>query len=86
MADQAPNLLAKEMETFKALLPTLLDQAGQYAVIVGDELVGTYSTWADACKVGYQRVGLGKPFLVKKIEEIETANYFTRDLTFKCPT
>lgn len=77
--------LEKEMEIFTKLLPTLLDRAGQFAVIVGDQLIGTYSTWEDACKVGYEKAGLGNSFLVKKIEEHESINCFTRDFG-ECPT
>lgn len=79
MAGSTPNLTT-ELETFRKLLPSLLDQRGQFAVIIGDKLIGTFSSWGDACKVGYQTAGLGNPFLVKKIEEAETVNCFTRDL------
>lgn len=81
-----PQHLKAEAEAFAKLLPSLLDRAGQFAVIVGDQLIGTYSTWEDACKAGYGQVGLDTPFLVKKIEHIETVNHFTRTLAFHCPT
>lgn len=76
----APNPLAVELAAYAKLLPSLLDRQGQFALIIGDKLIDTYATWADACKAGYQTAGLGKPFLVKRIEETETANFFTRDL------
>lgn len=81
---ESKHPLAKELETFERLLPTLLDRTGHFAVIVGDKLIGTYSTWEDACKVGYQHAGIDKPFLVKKIEEVESINYFTRNLPLTC--
>lgn len=75
--------LSAELATFKRLLPTLLESAGHFAVIVGDKLVGTFTSWEDACKVGYSIAGL-KPFLVKKIEEVESVNCFTRDVGLSC--
>ena len=87
MAGQTPTTpLATELEAFQRLLPGLLDFQGQFAVILGDKLLGTFSTWEDACKVGYQQVGVDKPFLVKRIEEHEQANFFTRPLNLPCPT
>lgn len=84
MTNKNSTPLAAEMEAYKRLLPSLLDRQGQFAVITGDRLIGTYSTWEDACKVGYQTVGIDQPFLVKKIEEFETTNFFTRDMGFPC--
>ncbi|MBX3362872.1 MAG: hypothetical protein KF912_00390 [Phycisphaeraceae bacterium] len=82
----SPGKLEREMDAFRKALPSLIDRIGEYAVVVGDEIVGTYSTWEDACKVGYAKVGTSTPFLVKKIEEVETVNYFTRSLVSVCPT
>lgn len=78
--------LAKEMETFRRMLPALLDHAGEFAVIIGEQLLGTFSTWEDACKVGYSNAGTGRRFLVKKIEDVETVNYFHRDILDHCHT
>ena len=83
-----PNPLKKELETYRRLLPSLLDRQGQFAVISGEQLLGTFSTWEDACKVGYSTLGTATPFLVKKIEENEQVNYFTRNIGTSptCPT
>lgn len=84
IATPSNNPLAKELETFKRLLPSLLDRAGRFALIIGDDLIGTFSTWEDACQAGYQKAGVGGVFLVKKIEQIESLHYFTRELDTSC--
>lgn len=82
----SPEPLATELAHYRRILPSLLDRSGEYAVIAGEDLLGTFSTWEDACKVGYAKVGVAKPFLVKRIEEVETVNYFTRNMVHACPT
>lgn len=78
------NPLAKELDAYKKMLPSLLDKQGQYALVIGDKLIDTYVTWADACKSGYKHAGVGTPFLVKKIEEAERTYFFSRELA-PCP-
>ena len=80
------NGLTAELALYERLLPKLLAHAGQYAVIIGEKLIGTYSTWEDAYKVGYGTAGAAGRFLVKKIEDIETVNYFHRNILDHCPT
>jgi hypothetical protein len=75
--------LDTELNTYKRLLPSLLAEPGKFAVIHGDELVGTYSAYDDALKVGYEKCGI-KPFLVKRISAEESAAYFSRDLGKPC--
>ena len=77
--------LEKELATFQRELPNLLAEEGKFVVIFGDELVGTYTSYEDALKVGYEKFGL-KPFLVKKIQALEQVHYFSRDLALSCPT
>ncbi len=77
--------LEKELETFHRELPGLLDQEGKFVVICGDQIVGIYVSYEDALKVGYEKCGL-KQFLVKKIQAVEQAQYFSRDLDFPCHT
>jgi hypothetical protein len=73
--------LAKEMATFNRLFPHPGEQEGRFAVIQGDELLGTFSAYDDALAMGYRSYGL-KPFLVKLITSApEVANY-TRRLAF----
>ena len=70
----------KELETYRAKLPALLvNDAGKYAVIKGEELLGTFSTYEDALQAGYTKYGL-TPFLVKQINVTEQVQNFTRAL------
>jgi hypothetical protein len=66
-----------ELQTYERLKPTLLAEAGKFAVISGEELLGVYSTYDDALKIGYEKCKL-IPFLVKKIQAVEPVNFFTR--------
>ncbi len=70
--------LEKELETYRKMLPTLLQDQGKFVVICGEEVLGTFVDYGDALSAGYKKYGL-KPFLVKKIEEVETPQRFTRD-------
>ena len=54
---------------------------GKYVVVSGDQILGTYTAYEDALKVGYEKCGL-KPFLVKKIQSVEQVQFFSRDLCF----
>ncbi len=69
--------LEKELETFDKLKPQLLADEGKFAVICGEELVGLFSTYDDALKLGFAKCGV-KPFLVKKIASVEPINFFSR--------
>lgn len=61
--------LETEIETFNALLPTLLEtDLGRWALIKGTDLRGTYDTENDAISVGYQTYG-NKMFLTRQILE-----------------
>jgi hypothetical protein len=51
--------------------------AGKYVLIVGEEVVDYFSTYEDAIKAGYQKVGL-KPFLVKQVQTVEPIQHVTR--------
>jgi len=41
---------------------------GQFALIKGKELIGTYTTWEEAFNAGVERFG-NVPFLVKLVQE-----------------
>jgi hypothetical protein len=71
--------LERELRKFRELLPTLLPEEGKFAVIVGDELLGVFESYADALQAGYQAARLN-PFLVKRIATTEAVSYFTRDV------
>jgi hypothetical protein len=77
--------LEKELETFKRELPNLLADEGKFVVVTADCIVGTFVAYEDALAAGYEKCEL-KPFLVKKIQAVEQAQCFSRDLTFTCPT
>jgi len=78
--------LEKEIETYKRKLPELATEDGKFVVIQGDAILGVYTTYEDALKVGYERCKL-EPFLVKKIDTLERGLFFTRNLRFeKCHT
>jgi hypothetical protein len=82
MADRP---LQKEIETYNAKLPELLGSVGKFVLIKGEQIEGTYDTYADALKVGYERFKL-EPFLVKQIAPSEQIHFFTRELDLECPT
>lgn len=77
--------LAKELETYKTLLPSLTKEEGKFALIHGEELVGVYEGYQDALLIGYERFGVN-PFLVKKISAVEQVQFFSRDLLTECLT
>lgn len=41
---------------------------GQFALIKGKELIGTYTTWGEAFNDGVKRLG-NVPFLIKQVQE-----------------
>ena len=73
------NPLQQELETFERLKDQLLRDEGKFAVISGKELLGVYSTYDDALKLGYEYYAL-TPFLVKKISVVEPVSFFTRHI------
>lgn len=75
--------LKREMEAYKRLLPGLAADEGKFALIVDDDLVGTFESYADALTSGYEKAGL-HPFLVKRISSTEMVAYFSRDVDLAC--
>ncbi|MFI5202833.1 MAG: hypothetical protein ACHQNE_10645 [Candidatus Kapaibacterium sp.] len=71
--------LDTELETFRKNLPTLLKEEGRFALVHDSSIEGTYDTYRDALKAGYTKFRLG-PFLVKKIEAVESILRFNREL------
>ncbi len=72
--------LEKELATYKANLPSLLEKQGKFVLIHGDDVIETFAAYEDAIKDGYRRFGL-EPFLVKQIQAIESVQYVTRCVT-----
>jgi hypothetical protein len=73
--------LEKEIETYNRELPKLVDSEGKFVVIQGENVLGVFTSYEDALRIGYEKCGL-KPFLVKKIQTIEQVQFFSRDLSF----
>jgi hypothetical protein len=68
--------LDKELETYKANLPTLNAEEGTFALVLGADLE-VFRTYDDAIGAGYSRYGL-RPFLVKRIQAFERAQFIPR--------
>lgn len=68
--------LERELETYKAKLPTLNAEEGKFALVIGGDLE-VFRTYDDAIGAGYSRYGLG-PFLVKRIQVFERAQFIPR--------
>jgi hypothetical protein len=75
--------LEKELATYQKKLEELLPHEGKYVLIGGEEIAGIWDTYEDALQAGYQKYGL-HPFLVKRIEWVESIHTFSRDLPL-CP-
>jgi hypothetical protein len=72
--------LDKELDFFEANRAMLLGKArGEYALIHGDELIGTFVSKEDAINAGYEKFG-NTPFLVKLITEVDEVLNFTSNL------
>jgi hypothetical protein len=76
--------LEREVTTYQANLPSLLEHEGKFVVIQGDRVAGIWQTYEDALKAAYAEFGLD-PFMIKQIHAIEPVLYFTRDLP-PCPS
>ncbi|MDR1305349.1 MAG: hypothetical protein LBK76_09025 [Verrucomicrobiales bacterium] len=74
------NDLKQELETYERLKSSALAEEGRYAVISGNDVLGIYADYEDALKIGYEKCGLDKRFLVKKIQAVEPINSYSRDL------
>lgn len=70
--------LERELETYARELPNLTASEGKFVLIHADE-VEVFESYEDALRIGYERYGLD-PFLVKRIESVETIHFLTRDV------
>jgi hypothetical protein len=75
--------LEKELATYERKLPELLPEEGKFVLIHGDDVAGTWDTYEDALKSGYEKFRL-EPFLIKRIQWAETVHNFSRDMRI-CP-
>ncbi len=75
--------LETELATYRRELPNLLDKAGKFVLIHGNDVVSTWETYQDAIQEGYRLFQL-KPFLVKQIQQVESIHYITRSVLPVC--
>lgn len=75
--------LEREIATFNAKLPELLEHIGKFVLIRGEAIEGYYDDYNDALRAGYEKHRPGE-FLVKKIAPAEQVAFFTRDLQVEC--
>ena len=73
----------KELETYRREFPKLLPQEGRFVAIRDQQLVGPLATYEDAVQAAYERFGL-QPFLVKRIEDVETVHLLPSRLSAPC--
>lgn len=73
--------LETELQTYEKHLPELLQEAGKYVLIKGSAVEGTYDSYTDALKAGYEKFKLDV-FLVKQIAPVGTVMSFSRSYNF----
>jgi hypothetical protein len=72
--------LEQELQTFHEQKDHLLERyKDRYVLIKGDDIVADFESRGDALREGYKRFGQ-EAFLVKKVEEVEQVNFFSRTL------
>ena len=65
----------QEIEVFKAnLTEWVAEHAGQFVLIKGKEVVGFFSTYADAVERGYDQYGL-EGFFVRQISVVQQIQF-----------
>ena len=77
--------LEKDEAALYAELPKLSAEAGKFALVFEQKLIGVYSTYQDALSKGYEVAGL-KTFLVQQISNIPQVQQFSRVVGFECLT
>ncbi|MGH6677386.1 MAG: hypothetical protein ACREDL_00220 [Bradyrhizobium sp.] len=69
------DVFRTELETYENHKQELLESSeGKFVVVHQIELAGVWDRYDDALQAGYERFGLS-PFLVKRIERIERAEF-----------
>ena len=63
--------LEEELKRYESMKAELLQHhKGQFALIKGNELLGTFTTQQEAFQAGIKALG-NQPFLIKEIKELE---------------
>lgn len=69
-------VLEKELETFERRLPELLEHnKGQFAVLKGGLLLGTFTTFDEAFEAGVDQWG-NKEFLIREVTAVPAVAQF----------
>ena len=69
--------LEKEIATYNNKLPELKENEGKFVLIHGEDVVGTFTSYEDAIKAGYEKFKLD-PFFVRQIHAVEQAQFISR--------
>ena len=77
--------MAKDLAAYEAALPTLLADAGKYALFYQGKHHGNFDTYAQALTKGYELAGV-KAFLVQQISALPSTAHFSRAMKFECHT
>ena len=72
--------LEQELTTFHEQKQHLLEKyKDRFVLMKGDDVIADFASRSDALREGYKQFGTSA-FLVKKVEEVEQVNFFTRPL------
>jgi len=79
------DTLKKEIIAYRRELPRLLaeGQGGRFVLIKGDDVLGVWETFDDACQAGYDRFGLGEAFLAQPVDAGDLTRPFPSNLSSK---
>jgi hypothetical protein len=70
--------LERELAVFQQKLPEFTaEHVGKYVLIHGNDVIDFFSSYDDAIKAGYSKLGL-EPFLVKQIRVMEQVHFISR--------
>ena len=64
--------LKRAYETYLAHLPRLAHQECRFVLIHDTDVVDVYDTYNAALSAGYEKFGVDKPFLVKRVSSVES--------------
>lgn len=71
--------LAVELTTYEMHRSQLASEnEGNFVLIRGPEILGTWPTYEEAVRAGYEKCGLETAFLVKQILAVERVEFITR--------
>jgi hypothetical protein len=76
--------LETEIATYRAKLLELKGDEGKFVLIQGDQIGGTFRSWEDAVRCGFERFKFD-PFLVKQIQVFERSLFVSRYVDARLP-